>query len=321
MKLPPFAFSDAAPEAVVVLTPGAANTPDGDWPNRVFKQVHRLELHAYMAQQPSRRPASVAPAAPARARALVYAGGGYLQLVHDKEGVEVARWLNSLGIDAYVVVHRLPGQNHNHSADPGNKRGGNPGGKTDGDPDSDPDGNQAGVWPFDIALQDGLRCLQHLATLPPLPLFHVGLSSGGHLAGVVACQPHPQPGLRAAGALIAYAPLNANHRLYKAPAGKPDYPPPEKQAFYDAWPIGMAAQPHGLPPMPVFLAYALHDTVVPVDHALNFLKAMQTAGGDVEAHVFPQAAHGFALRDLAGPHGQWPALAARWFNERLVQQA
>lgn len=287
MKLPPYTFSDALPEEVVALTPGAANTPDGDWPNRVFKQVHRLELHAYLAQKPSRRPTSPAAAAPARARALVYAGGGYLQLVHDKEGVEVARWLNSLGMDAYVVVHRLPGQ----------------------------DSHPGGVWPFDIALQDGLRCLQHLATLPPLPLFHVGLSSGGHLAGVMACQ--PQPALDARGALMAYAPLNANHHLYKAPAGKSDYPPPEKQAFYDAWPIGLAAQPHGLPRMPVFLAYALHDPVVPVDHALNFLKGMQATSGDVEAHIFPHAPHGFALRDLAGSHDQWPALAARWFNEQL----
>ena len=75
--------------------------------------------------------------------------------------------------------------------------------------------------PFDIALQDGLRALDLLATLPPLPLLHVGLSSGGHLAGVMACQ------RACAGAVIAYAPLNANHRDHKFPAGKPDFPPPE----------------------------------------------------------------------------------------------
>ncbi|RZL90108.1 MAG: pectin acetylesterase, partial [Variovorax sp.] len=37
----------------------------------------------------------------------------------------------------------------------------------------------------------------------------------------------------------------------------------------------------------------------------------------VEAHVFPQAEHGFALRALDGTHGQWPALAARWLAARL----
>ena len=199
--------------------------------------------------------------------------------MHDKEGVEVARWLNTLGLDAYVLVHRLPGQ----------------------------DGQ-----PFDIALQDGLRAMELLATLPPLPLLHVGLSSGGHLAGVMACQGD------CAGAVIAYAPINANHRDHKAPAAKPDYPPPEKQAFYDAWPIGIASVAHGLPRAPVFLAYALHDAIVPVDHALNLIKAAQVHGLDVEAHVFPQAEHGFALRSPCGTHDQWPALAARWISVKLA---
>jgi acetyl esterase/lipase len=251
---------------VIALSAGEANVLDGEAPDRICRRPTRAELHA-----------SLSPA-PARGRALVYAGGGYLQLMHDKEGVEIARWLNTLGLDAYVLVHRLPGQDDH---------------------------------PFDIALQDGLAALDHLATLAPLPLLHVGLSSGGHLAGVMACQ------RESAGAVIAYAPLNANHRDHKAPPGKPDFPPPEKQAFYDAWPIGIATELHGLPKCPVFLAYALHDPIVPIDHALNLIKAAQVHGLDVEAHVFPQAEHGFALRGLDGTQDQWPALAARWMATQL----
>ena len=251
---------------LIALSPGAPNALEGEAPDRICRQPTRAELHAY--------PAPTA----ARGRALICAGGGYLQLMHDKEGVEVARWLNTLGLDAYVLVHRLPGQ--------------------------------AGQ-PFDVAQHDGLLALDHLATLAPLPLVLVGLSSGGHLAGVLAC-------LReSAGAVIAYAPLNANHREHKAPAGKPDYPPPEKQAFYDAWPIGITGEANGLPRCPVFLAYALHDPIVPVEHALNLLRAARDHGLEVEAHVFPQAAHGFALRALDGTHDQWPALAARWLHSRL----
>jgi acetyl esterase/lipase len=251
---------------VIALSAGAPNTFDGDAPDRICRRPTRAELHTY------------ASPTPARGRALVYAGGGYLQLMHDKEGVEVAQWLNTLGLDAHVLVHRLPGQ----------------------------DGH-----PADIALQDGLLALDHIAMLPALPLLHVGLSSGGHLAGVMACQ------RECAGAVIAYAPLNANHRDHKFPPAKPDFPPPEKQAFYDAWPIGIASEPLGLPRCPVFLAYALHDAVVPVQHALNLVTAAQQHGLDVEAHVFPQAEHGFALRALDGTHGQWPLLAARWMAARL----
>lgn len=251
---------------VIALTPGDPNAFDGDPPDRVCRRPTRAELHAYLSPTPP------------RGRALVYAGGGYLQLMHDKEGVEIAHWLNTLGLDAYVLVHQLPGQ----------------------------DGH-----PFDIALQDGRLALEYFATLAPLPLLHVGLSSGGHLAGVMACQGE------SAGAVIAYAPLNANHRDHKFPVGKPDFLPPEKQAFYDAWPIGIASEPHGLPRCPVFLAYALHDAIVPVQHALNLIVAAQQHGLDVEAHIFPKAEHGFALRGLDGTQDQWPVLAARWLRGRL----
>jgi acetyl esterase/lipase len=262
-------------QRLIPLSEGKANRLDGDWPDRVCRQPTRAELHAYLAP------------VPARGRALVYAGGGYLQLMHDKEGVEIALWLNSLGLDAYVLLHRLPGQEDAP-------------GKT---------------WPFDIALQDGLLALDHLAGLAPLPLLHVGLSSGGHLAGVMSCQPHV---LRACGVLIAYAPINANHRDHKAPAGKPDFAPPEKQAFYDAWPIGIADHAHGLPRLPVFLAYALHDGIVPIEHALNLIRAARDAGRKLDAHVFNDAPHGFALRELdRGTQRLWPALAADWIAAQL----
>lgn len=277
MKFPPEA------DRVLPLAEGPANTLAGAWPDRVYTQVLRPELHSYFT------------AGQARGRALLCAGGGYLQLVHDKEGVEVAHWLNSLGLDAHVLVHRLPGQPRQHGGD-------------------------GAVWPFDIALQDGLRALQQLATEPALPLLLLGLSSGGHLAGTLACQGAPVQAANTRGLLIGYAPMNANHRDYKAPAGKPDYPPPEKQAFYDAWPIGLAQEPHGLPPLPVFISCALHDTAVPVEHTLNLVRGLQQTGGDVEAHIFPQAPHGYALRDRTGTHAHWPEMAERWLQRVLARE-
>jgi len=278
MDQPVFPLDKPVEPGVTALSEGPANILEGAWPDRSYKRVSRLELHTFRVPEP-------------RAMALVYAGGGYVQLVHDKEGIETALWLNSLGLDAHVVVHRLPGA-------------------------AAPDG---GVFPKDIALRDGLACLDHLASQDlGLPLFHVGLSSGGHLAGVMACQDHA---LCARGAIIAYAPINANHRDHKAPAGKPDYPPAEKQDFYNDWPVGIAALPHGMPEIPVFLAYALHDQAVPVDHVLNMVKSAQALGRDVDAHIFGQAPHGFALRDTGGTHALWPDLAKDWIARQLAVAA
>jgi len=156
--------------------------------------------------------------------------------------------------------------------------------------------------------------LEFVAGAGDLPLVWVGLSSGGHLAGVMACQPH----VRApAGLIVAYGPVNANHKDYKAPAGKPDYPPVEKQAFYNDWPVGIAAEPKGVPKCPVFLAYALHDKSVPVEHALNFIRTGRDMDLDLDAHVFGLAPHGFALRELDGTQAEWPGLAEKWLARKL----
>ncbi len=265
----------ATPDEMFILSDGTENILQGEWPDRFYADITRLELHYFQAKRP------------ARAQAFVFGGGGYLQLVHDKEGIEVALWLNTLGIDTYIVTHRLPGS-------------------------LDAQGNHRS---YDIALRDGLTCMEWLKQRSDLPLIHIGLSSGGHLAGVMACQDSP---IQAVGALIAYAPINANHEKYKAPAGKPDYPPIEKQNFYNQWAIGIECEPHGIPNVPLFLAYALHDQAVPIDHALNLIKTAQIHGTSVEAHIYPDAPHGFALREKQGTHSQWQKAAELWFDNLLA---
>jgi len=259
---------------VIPLSDGEPNQVSGVAPDRWIDTVSRAEIVGFEVSRP-------------RARALVYVGGGYTRLCVEKEGFEVAAWLNGLGVDAYVLVHRLPGS-------------------------PAPDG---GVHPADIALLDASRALDHLDGLEEaLPLFHVGLSSGGHLAGVMACQERSTP---ARGAIIAYAPINANHRAHKFPPGKPDYAPVEKQDFYDAWPIGLAEHPPGLPRIPIFLAYALRDKQVPVEHALRLIETAAAEGLDVDAHIYGKAPHGFALRDVDGTHATWTSAAADWIERRL----
>src|SRR3974377_1963235 len=42
------------------------------------------------------------------AAALIFPGGGFRQLVFNAEGVEPARYLNDLGVAAFVLKYRLP---------------------------------------------------------------------------------------------------------------------------------------------------------------------------------------------------------------------
>ena len=39
---------------------------------------------------------------------IVIPGGGYAQLSFESEGTQIAEWLNKIGVDAFVLKHRLP---------------------------------------------------------------------------------------------------------------------------------------------------------------------------------------------------------------------
>ena len=58
------------------------------------------------------------PAVRNGAAVLIAPGGGYVRMAYDKEGVEVARWLNSIGIAGIVLKYRLP----ELPKDPGERR-------------------------------------------------------------------------------------------------------------------------------------------------------------------------------------------------------
>jgi acetyl esterase/lipase len=53
---------------------------------------------------------------------VVCPGGGFTQLVVDKEGTEIARWLNTLGITAFVLKYRLMMTGDGVENDPATRR-------------------------------------------------------------------------------------------------------------------------------------------------------------------------------------------------------
>lgn len=107
-----------------------------------IENVSQPTLEVFLAAKSSDDPA---PAA------LVFPGGGYRFLSYDKEGTDVARWLNRAGVSAFVLKYRVPD-------------------------------NRAG------ALQDAQRALRLIRSratdwnIDPTRLGLIGFSAGGHLA-------------------------------------------------------------------------------------------------------------------------------------------
>ncbi|HUQ11994.1 MAG TPA: alpha/beta hydrolase [Steroidobacteraceae bacterium] len=236
-----------------------------------------------------------APAQPGGRAALVLAGGGYTKLVVSYEGVDVARWLNSLGIHAFLLVHRFPQARWAV------------------------DGRTGAQAPVDDA---GEAMRQIRARFEPLDSVGVvGLSSGGHLAACLASNYPPQwrapPSSHAHQSsrpdflIVGYAPISTNATGRTVVANKPPLPPPEKQALYEC--MQPDAQLVEDPP-PAFIVYSAEDPVVPVENAYRLGAALRAGDATVETHIYARGAHGFALRATDLPIGQWPNACAAWLQ-------
>lgn len=240
---------------------------------------------------------SFAPAGPARRAALVFAGGGYTKLVVSYEGVDVARWLNTLGIHAFLVVHRLPQARWTR------------------------DGRSGSQAPLDDAREAMRQVRVRAATLSIHRVGALGLSSGGHLAASLAsnyplawsapASPQAEQASRPDFLIVGYAPISTNATGRTVVPDKPPLPPPEKQALYEALQPDAQLVDH---PPPTFLVYSAEDPVVPVENAYRLAAALRAKGAAAELHVYARGAHGFALRETPLPIGQWPRACAAWLD-------
>jgi acetyl esterase/lipase len=284
------------------LWPGTSGEPAAsDHAGIVFKHPDaRAESHIVLdVFQP--RLFAYPPAQPNGSAALVLAGGGYTSLVVGKEGVAAAHWLNSLGMHAFVLVHRFPAERHTTP---------------------ERSGMQA---PVDDA-REAMRQIRARAAewqLDPRRIGVVGFSSGGHLAAcLVARYPaawseppsrHAHIPTRPDFLVEAYGPISTNASGRQVIANKPPLPPPEKQALYEA--LQPDAQLIDDPP-PAFIVYTADDAVVPVENAYRLGAALRAKGVHAETHVFAEGPHGFALRRNDLPVDEWPRLCAAWLRRR-----
>lgn len=234
------------------------------------------------------------PARPTGASVLITPGGGYRHVVVDKEGFEMARWLNARGITAFVLFYRLP---HEGWSDRSNT-------------------------PLADA-QRAMRLIRHNAPgwkLDPAKVGAMGFSAGGHLcADLLARFDAP-----------VYAPVDDVDRLSARPDGAaPIYPVvsmTEGVAHMGSRAnlIGEdadAALEHKHAPHlnvqsaspPTFLLHAEDDATVPVENTILLREALRAKGVAVETHLYPDGGHGFGLRLARGKSVEnWPELFLAW---------
>ncbi|MHA6722295.1 alpha/beta hydrolase [Sphingomonas sp. RS2018] len=232
---------------------------------------------------------------PNGAAMLVIPGGGYARVVVDKEGYELAAWLNARGITAFVLFYRLPAEG----------------------------------WrdPANAPLADARRAMRLIRAnaarygVDPARVGVMGFSAGGHLCADLAVR-HSRN---------VYTPVDAADRLSARPAiAAPIYPvvsmePDLAHAGSRANLIGaettdtMVAEHSpdrqvGKDTPPLFIVHARDDATVKVENSLTLYAAARAAQVPVEMHLFEKGGHGFGWgrRTQGLPAHLWPDLLVAW---------
>jgi acetyl esterase/lipase len=226
------------------------------------------------------------------AAAVVFPGGGYEHLATDKEGTQIAAWLNHLGVAAFVVRYRLGPRYH-----------------------------------APVMQRDALRAVRVVRAhagewhVDPSRIGVAGFSAGGHMASTAgthfdagdpaSADPVERVSSRPSFMLLAYPVVTmtdpyAHHGSRAELLG--DVP---TSAAIDSTSNELHVT-RDTPP--TFIVATTDDASVPVENSLLFYRALHAAGVGAELHLFQHGRHGFGLAASDPALSAWPALAAEWLR-------
>ncbi len=254
-----------------VRTPQDAPTRDAKWITSVTKPTITVF------RPPTAKNTGVAM--------IVCPGGGYWNLAIDKEGDEVAAWLNKQGMTGIVLKYRVP------------RRPGQP----------EP-------LPAPGPLLDAQRAVSLVRTraaewgIDPNRIGIVGFSAGGHLAVTTATYFDKR----------SYEPIDEVDKTSCRPdfavSIYPGYLVPEDKDTIELAPY--IRIPKGTPP--IFLVHAGDDPESSPEHSLAMYLALKRAGVPAEVHIYTTGGHGYGVRKSSQPSSTWPDRCLDWLQNQGI---
>lgn len=215
---------------------------------------------------------------------VVCPGGGYGGLAVDHEGRQIAQWLNSQGIAAFVLKYRL-GPRYRHPA-----------------PLQD--------------LRQAIRIVRRRAqewSVDPARLGVWGFSAGGHLASTSVTHLEA-PGTRPDFAILAYPVITFTNEEFVHKGSRRnllgDSPDPKLVEDLSTELRVTRETP------PIFLFHTSEDKGVPPENSILFYMACRKAGVPVEMHIYEKGPHGVGLAPTDLALSSWPARLADWLRRR-----
>lgn len=230
----------------------------------------------------------------AQSAVIVFPGGGYANLAMTYEGTDVAVWLNSLSIPAFVLRYRL-GMKYHHP----------------------------------IELEDAQRAIRYVRAhaaeygIDPRKIGVWGFSAGGHLASSTgthfdsgnanSADPIDRQSSRPDFMILAYPVITMSPPYAHAGSREhllgPDPDPTLVNLMSNELQVTKDTPS-------TFLFHTSDDPVVPVQNSIEFYLALRKAGVPAEMHIYEHGRHGVGLALNDPELSTWPTLLANWLRVR-----
>lgn len=226
---------------------------------------------------------------------IICPGGGYGGLATDHEGKQIAEWLNTLGIKAFVLTYRLPSNGYRHP----------------------------------VPLMDAQRAIRLVRSraaewnVKPGRIGILGFSAGGHLASTaathfeqpvstgdkadavdrVSCRPDFQ--------ILIYPVISMDEAItHRGSRNNLLGQDPSAELLRR---LSNELQITETTP-PAFLVHADDDKAVLPDNSIRYYLGLRKANVAAELHIYLKGGHGFGRRSSAGPAATWTDRCRQWLE-------
>ena len=224
---------------------------------------------------------------------VVCPGGGYYGLSLVNEGIEMAKWLNGLGITAVVLYYRLP---------------------------DDAIMKNKSIGPMQDG-QEAIRMVRRHAAewgINPKKIGIMGFSAGGHLASTISThydenvyKPIDSTSARPDFSLLIYPVISMDSSITHW--GSRENLLGKKPSSELVQHFSNESQVTSQTP-PAFLVHSIDDGTVPVANSIEYAMALKNKKVPCELHLYEHGGHGYGLGRSKDTESSWPEACRRWLE-------
>jgi acetyl esterase/lipase len=219
---------------------------------------------------------------------MVIPGGAYRFLSITNEGISIAKWLNELGVDAFMLKHRLPN-------------------------------NYDGPCKQSVASNDAFRAIELIRdnsekwNIDPNNIGVIGFSAGGHLASTISTK--GKLGLNKPDYTILVYPvinMNIERQTWTFNSLFGDNPDESIiQNYSNDLNVNQETPP-------TILIHSNNDVGTPPENSISYYSALRKNNVPASIHVWEDGGHGYGLAKGRGTIESWTKIVKEWLTLRGV---